>query len=266
MTETTPLDVAHERMQAAPQDDTLRLSFFETLASTELFLMLTEEAQGGSLSPEIFEISDNSFVLIFDREDRLAGFVGRAVPYAALPGRAIAGLLAGRNLGLGLNLETAPSSMLLPPQAVDWLAQTLAHAPQTAQGRPRQFHAPTDVPEALNTALDTKLASAAGLAQAAYLVGVTYDDSRKTHLLAFAGAEQGAEHALAGAVNQALTFSGVEAGALDVVFLAQDDPMLGRLIPLARPFDLPAPQPSQSRCQDAPAAPGSDPEKPPILR
>lgn len=266
MTEITPLDVAHAAMQAAPQDDTLRLRFFETLASTELFLLLTEEAQGDSISPEIFEISDNSFVLIFDREDRLAGFVGRAAPYAALPGRAIAGLLAGQSIGLGLNLEAAPSSMLLPPEAVDWLAETLAHAPQAAQGRPRQFHAPNDVPEALSTALNAKLSSAAGLAQAAYLVGVTYDDDRKTHLLAFAGAKQGSEHALAGAVNQALTFSGIEAGALDVVFLAQDDPTLARLIPLAREFELPAPKTAPSHRQDAPAAPGSDPDKPPILR
>ncbi|WP_435311240.1 SseB family protein [Primorskyibacter sedentarius] len=263
MTDATRLDTAHDAMQAAPEDDTLRLRFFEELASTELFLLLTEEAREDSVSPEVFEISDNSFVLVFDREDRLAGFVGKPAPYAALPGRAIAGLLAGQNIGLGLNLETGPSSMLLPPEAVDWLAQTLAHAPQEAMATPRGFHAPTGVPGPLLSALEAKLTASAGLADAAFLAGVTYDDGRKTHLLAFSAARPGAEDALAGAINQALTFSGIEAGALDVVFLAPDDPALDRIRAVAHRFEIP--QPSQP-ARRTPAAPGSDPAKPPILR
>ena len=41
MTELTPLDTAHDAMQAAPEDDRARLRFYERLADSELFLMLT---------------------------------------------------------------------------------------------------------------------------------------------------------------------------------------------------------------------------------
>ena len=76
MRETTPLDAAHAAMQAAPEDAAPRLRFFETLADAELFLMLTQEAQGETLSPETFEVEEGRFVLAFDREDRLAAFTG----------------------------------------------------------------------------------------------------------------------------------------------------------------------------------------------
>ena len=80
MTETTALDAAHAKMEAAPQDDAARLRFYERLADSELFLLLTEEAQGENISPELFEVADGRFVLAFDREDRLARFAGQPAP------------------------------------------------------------------------------------------------------------------------------------------------------------------------------------------
>jgi hypothetical protein len=50
-------------------------------------------------------------------------------------------------------------------------------------------------------------------------VAVAYADGREGHLLAFAGAVPGAEQGLAGIVGEALTFSGVAAGEIDVAFL-----------------------------------------------
>ena len=44
MTEITPLDSAHAAMQAAPDDDTARLRFYERLADGELFVLLSQEA------------------------------------------------------------------------------------------------------------------------------------------------------------------------------------------------------------------------------
>ena len=88
-------------------------------------------------------------VLVFDLEERLASFTGIPAPYAALPGRVIAGLLAGQGIGLGVNLGVAPSSMLLSPEAVDWLAQTLENGPVTLEARPLQFDKPAALPEAL---------------------------------------------------------------------------------------------------------------------
>ena len=50
MTET-PIDQAHARMTSAPEDDALRLAFFERLADGELFLLLEGEPVGDNVSP-----------------------------------------------------------------------------------------------------------------------------------------------------------------------------------------------------------------------
>ena len=125
----TPLDIAHGAMDAAPEDDAARLKFYERLADSEMFLLLTKEAIGDQISPEIFDLGDASFVLVFDREERLSAFVGKAAPYVALSGRVVAQMLTGQGIGLGVNLEVAPSQMLIPPEAVVWLCETLAHTP-----------------------------------------------------------------------------------------------------------------------------------------
>lgn len=262
MTET-PLDTAHAAMEAAPDDDAARLRFYERLADSELFLMLTEEAVGPNVSPEVFDTGGARFVLAFDREERLAQFAGGAVPYAALSGRGLAQMLAGQGIGLGLNLEVAPSAILLPPEALDWLRATLDQGPAEASARPISFAPPRGVPDALIAAIDTKLATAAGLADAAYLGLVEYDDGSRGHILAFVGAVPGAEAPLARAANEALVFTGLDAGALDVTFLAPDAPGLAALAAQALRFDLP--KPPEPRTAERPA-PGSDPEKPPILR
>ena len=114
MTETTALDAAHAAMLAAPEDDSARLRFFERLADSELFLMLSEEARDENISPELFDVADGRFVLAFDLEERLAEFAGHPIPYVALSGRVLSGMLSGQGIGLGLNLESAPSSMLIP--------------------------------------------------------------------------------------------------------------------------------------------------------
>jgi len=262
-TDETALDIAHAAMQAAPGDDAARLRFFERVADSELFLLLAREPEGETLEPETFDVTGGRFVLAFDREDRLARFVGRIAPYAALSGRVIAGMLAGQGLGLGLNLEVAPSSILIPSDAVDWLNETLGQAPDQIEAHIDRVAPPGGMPEMLLTALDAKLATATGLAHSAYLVGVTYDHGGQGHMLAFVDALDGAQSALAQAVSEALTFSGVEAGALDVGFFTAADPVAARLAATGLRFDLPQIVPMSP---PTPVAPGSDPTKPPILR
>lgn len=259
----TPLDMAHAAMEAAPADDAARLRFYERLADAELFLLLTKEAEGENVSPEVFELSDHSFVLVFDTEERLAEFVGKPAPYAALSGRVVANMLAGQGIGLGVNLEVAPSAILIPPEAVSWLAETLTHAPDQVEATPESFSAPAGLPESLVAALDQKLSTAMGLAKMAYLVGVTYDNGAQSHLLGVIDAIPEAEGALAKAVSEALTFSGIEAGALDVAFFAASDPVAAQLARAGLRFDLPEPEEAK---EYAPVAPGSDPENPPKLR
>lgn len=256
----TDLDTAHAAMEAAPEDDAARLRFYERLVDTELFMLLGEEPAGDQITPELFEIEDQRFTLVFDREERLSQFVGRVAPYAGLPGRALAEMLAGQGIGLALNLEVAPSAMLIPAEAVDWLVTTLGNAPAETEARLSEISAPS-VPEAVITGLDRKLAIAAGRARSAYLAAATYDDGGRGHVLAFVDAVEGAEKALATAASEALTFSGIEAGMIDVLFVRATDPLAAHLAKVGLRFDLPRPEAPQ-----APGAPGMDPEKPPKLR
>jgi hypothetical protein len=257
----TLLDAAHAAVSADPANEALRLRFYERLADGELVLLLEREAEGRTREPRVFDLEEGPWVLVFDREERLASFTGGIAPYAALPGRVIAGLLKGQGIGMGVNLGVAPSSMLLPPEAMDWLAETLADAPEEVEARPERFLPPA-VPEAVIAALDGKLARTGGLAAAALLAGVVYAGGRRGHLLALLDTAAGAEAALARAMKEALVFSGVEAGELDVIFLTSGSPAAAAMARVALRFDLPQP----AAADHAPAAPGMDPSRPPRLR
>ncbi|MEM6578932.1 MAG: SseB family protein [Pseudomonadota bacterium] len=257
----TPLDRVHAAMEAE-DTDAARLRFYETLAVAELFLLLEAEAEGDDVVPQAFEVDGQAFVLVFDTERRLSSFAGTAADYVALSGRALVEMLADQSLGLGLNLEAAPSAMLLPPEAVTWLAQTLADAPEEVEAQAREFHPPKGLPEAFLEALDARLAATEGLADQAYLVGVTYDTGAKGHLLGFVGAMPGTEDALARSVSEVLLFSGLEAAMLDVGFFRSDDQVAARMALVGLRFDLP-----KVDLNITPgAAPGMDPDKPPKLR
>lgn len=259
----TPIDLAHAAMDAAPEDDAARLAFYERLADAELFLLLEAEPEGEDIAPRVFPVEGGRFVLAFDREERLSAFAEGPAPYAALPGRVLAGMLAGQGLGLGLNLGVAPSAILMPPEAMGWLQGTLAEGPREVEARPEALTPPLGLPERFVTALDTKLALAAGLARSAYLAGVTYAGGRRGHMLAFMAAVPGAEGALARAVSETLVFSGLEAGEIDVAFFDLSDPIAARLAKVGLRFDLPEP-PRPEVVEVTP--PGLDPAKPPRLR
>lgn len=257
----TDLDIAHAEMEAAPQDDAARLRFYERLADSELFMLLSAEADGDQIEPAIFEADGMKIVPVFDREARLAEFTGRAAPYVALPGRALVQMLDGQDVGLGLNLQVAPSQMLVPAEALTWLVATLLNAPIETQARIMDVSPPTGLPQAILQGLDRKLAIAAGLAKWAYLAAATYEDGTKGHVLAFVDAVDGAENALAHAASEALTFSGIEAGVMDVMFVGASDPLASHLAKVGLRFDLP-----QKAKPEPHVGPGLDPEKPPRLR
>ena len=69
--------------------------------------------------------------------------------------------------------------------------------------------------------------------------------------------------ALVRAASEALTFSGIEAGAMDVGFFAPDDPTVAKLAKVGLRFDLPQGEGLQHTPR---MPPGSDPSKPPILK
>lgn len=271
MESETPLDRAHAVMEAqemaaqemeAQESDAARLRFYETLAVAEVFLLLEAAAEGDNVVPQAFEVEGQAFVLVFDTERRLSTFAGAAADYVALSGRALADMLADQGLGLALNLDVAPSATLLPPEAMIWLSQTLSEAPEEVEAQAREFHPPTGLPEAFLEALDARLAASEGLADHAYLVGVTYETGARGHLLGIVGAVPGAEDALARSVSEVLRFSGLEAAMLDVGFFRADDPAAPRLALVGLRFDLP----KIDRNAAPGAAPGLDPDRPPKLR
>lgn len=260
MADDTQLDRAHAAMEAGGESE--RLRFYETFAAAELFLLLEAEAENDQIVPQAFDVEGQAFVLVFDTEERLAGFAGQEAFYVALSGRAVADMLAEAGLGLGLNLDAGPSAMLLPNEAMVWLSDTLSDGPEEVEDLPAEIFAPTGLPEAFVTALDARLAAAEGLAEAAYLVGVSYDTGARGHLLGVVDAVPGAEEALARAVSEVMQFSGLEAATLDVGFFRATDQICGRMALVGLRFDLPKPDPHV-----VPGAePGMDPERPPKLR
>lgn len=264
MPNETPIDLAFAAMGAAQNDEAARLVYFERLADAELFLLLEEEAEGERIKPEVFETPAGQFLLVFDREERLSAFTGKPAPFVALSGRVIANLIQGQDIGLGVNLGVEGGENLITPDMLDWLLQTLEHAPEEAAELPVEVARPKALPDALLNALDRKLPTAVGLASKAFLAEVTYKSGRRGHLLAYLDAKLGAQEALAKATNEALVFSGIDAGELDVVFLRSDDPIAERLARVALVFDLP--EPAAAPEPAAPKAPGTDPNSPPILR
>ena len=260
-------DQAYAAMQAG--DESAGLRFYRLLADATLFLLLEREAEGERVDPRVFDLPDGPVLLAYDSEERLAVFgqgpqTGSGLPYAALPGRLIAQQMLGQGLSLGLNFGTgAASEVLLPPEALRWLCEMLEVAPIEVEATPAQFFAPKGLPGPLSDALTFTLGGAAGLAQAALLAGVRYSDGRLGHMLAVIDARPGAEEALARALSEALVFSGLEAGELDVAFLASSDVAVAELARVAVVFEVPelVVQAAVER-----AAPGMDAAKPPRLR
>lgn len=258
------LDQAYSAMQAG--DEAAGLRFYRLLADATLFLLLEREAESSRVDPRVFELPEGPVLLAYDSEERLAMMAGggAGLPYAALPGRLIAQQMLGQGLSLGLNFGTgAASEVLLPPEALRWLCEMLEAKLTEVEATPAQFFAPKGLPEALSDALRFTLGGAAGLARAALLAGVRYSDGRLGHMLAVIDAVPGAEEALARALGEALVFSGLEAGELDVTFLASGDAAVAELARVAVVFEV---LELVVEAQAERVAPGMDASKPPVLR
>lgn len=258
----TPLALALDRLSAG-EGTPARLALFEALAASEVFVLLETEAEGGTIRPQVFALEGGPTVLAFDTEAALAGFAGRAVAYAALPGRVLAPMLAGAGLSL-LVQSGAGAGELMPPAALDWLAERLAApAPAAAEGVPQDYGPPRIAPGVLAVlvpALERRLSGIPGL-EAAVLAAVRWAGGGQGHLLALAGVAAVAQAPLARAVAEALEFSGAE-GGLDVVF---PPPAAMAAIAAAGLRLNPAPW-VDPEARPEPAAPGMDPDRPPKLR
>ena len=254
----TPLDKSASDLE----NDAGRLRYFDQLVATEMFLLLeAEPTDEGTIKPLLFPIGADTFALGFDSEERLASFAEREAPYAALSGRALIDLLSGAELGLGVNLQTAPSEHLLSAGEVKWVAGLAERQAAHITKKISEISAPAHIPETVLTTLDGRLARMAGLARSAYLVSASYDDGSKGAVLALTGTAENAQNAITQSLQDAITFSGETAGWLDILFIEDSATMAAKIAKYGLRFDIPEPE-----IAPAPTAPGSDPTKPPKLR
>lgn len=250
----TLLDLAHAAHEADPDDDALRLRFHERLLDAELMLPVEGE-DGAAVAPQVFHLSDGRFVLAFDRDERMAAFLEAPTAFVALSGRRLVAELAGRGIGIGLNLG-APSAALLPAETVDWLAAVAGTPTEAASLRPAGLSRPRGVPPALLAALGTKLAAMAGIVDTAHLVTAEGGGL----ILVLAGVPEPARDGVAAAVAEAVRLGGLASGWLDVAFLDPGSVAAEAAGRAGIRLDLPVQKPA------APVGPGMDPGKPPKLR
>ncbi|MEM9852154.1 MAG: SseB family protein, partial [Pseudomonadota bacterium] len=112
--------------------------------------------------------------------------------------------------------------------------------------------------EVVESALARRLTGLPGLARAGWLVAFDYGDGSRGHALVIEGATARVEDALAAALSEALVFSGVDAGVLDITFPAEDAPLWPAIQRQGRRLAFPA--------AAVPQPPGSNPDAPPKLR
>lgn len=259
----TTLDHAHAAMQADPENNAARLRFFETLCAGELFLLLQAEPIGDAITPMEFPLEDHRCVLVFDRAERLTDFTEKASAYVAMPGRQIIAMLAGQGLGLGVNLSVAPSSILIPPHAIDWLVELLQGDVTVATARPDSVAAPLPMTAQVMDGLGARIASAAGSVTAAFLVAVRYDNTPTRNLLALFGVPEVAQSGLRSLIAETLAFNAEEDIRLSVGFFDAENPLYSGFAEVGLRLDMPLPPVLPEK--NAPTPPGMDPEKPPIL-
>lgn len=212
----TPLD----RLCATPfheADAAARAAILRRLADTQLYAALAGEAEGERAELLRLDGPDGPLALACDSDDRLSGFFGQATPYAAMPGRVLARLLAEAGVALLVN-PGAPSEMLIYPNSLSWLVTALSNGPDAGEGA-AHLSAPDPLAvAAFLPALGERLADMAGLAQAAVLTGATWADGRKGHLLLVQGADPAHEPAIAKAIGELAAFLPPLPGGLDVSF------------------------------------------------
>ena len=258
----TFLDQAFLRMQENEESESLRLQFYSCFADTEMFLVLENEPQEDRVDPKTVIYEGQKYVHAYDSEERLAQAAGRVCPYLGLSGRTLAQMLAGSGVGVALNLDVAVSSLLLPNDRMVWLSDTLEQEPEKGEEKLFALYPMAPVRKHVFETFLFKLAASADLARGFWLCEAEYGNGLRKRILAVIGAKNEHHGPLAKAVQEAVLFSGDEDLSLDVLFLAGHEALVKKLehTGMRLIFKNKAEKPAK------PAPPGSDPNKPPILR
>lgn len=226
--------------------DGARARVLSRLADTELFVALTAEPVDDGAEIRLFDLPSGPVALACDGEERLANFMERATPFAAMPGRVLADMLQDQAVGLLVNPGCA-SEILLDPASLTWLRDALAARPEADEATHQLVAPQPDAVAALAQPLAERLADMHGLIAGAALAGTDTGG----HLVIVAGADAAHQPAIAKALAEALAFLPDQPGGVDIAF--SDRPVPG----FALQFDLTPPAP--------PPRPAT-PKGPPILR
>ena len=259
----TALDHAHDAMIQSGESEAARRAFFAALAAAELVLVLEAEVPdgGAKVAPMVLETEDGPLVLAFDTEARMVAFLGQGAATVTLSGRTLSQMLAPEGLGLGLNLEIAPSAIVLPADAMAWLAELSPVQAEVREGQIVQLDPPRDVDPLLLQILDGRLASLVGMAEGACLAQAAYVNGGTALVLALAGVPEAGRPAVSQSLGEALSLAGRAEVALDVVFVEQSAAIWERLARVGLRFEMP-----QAAARSGPDIRGADPDRPPILR
>lgn len=259
------LDRAWAAAEAPGAGDAEMARYYECFAAAELFMPVEPDSLEGDGPPRpaLFALESGDTALVFDREARLAAFMGGdggdggGAAHLTLSGRAAIAMFAGRGVGLAVNLGEAPSATVLPADAVDWAAAALSQPIEAEEGREILLRAPRGAAPDLLTRLDARLSAMGGEVKEAWLCGLGGREGGLVLCVALRVAE--AERGVVGALAETARFAGGDAPAFDIAVMAASDPRLAAARKAGLGFEPGAPE-------SARPGPGGDPAQPPKLR
>ncbi len=253
----TQLDVAHGAMAEAPSDEDLLARYYGVLAASELFVLLESEP-GETFAPQMLEMDGTRYVLAFDTDGRMAEFCDAPQPYVAMSGRSLVEALSGARLGIAVN-PGFEQAMFVPFEAGDWILERTNAELSEGEANIKEVQSPEVSDVELLKAIDARLAVFAGFGRSAYLVKARYAHET-AHLMIFVGIPDAARAAVAGALAEAMRFVAPDM-ALDTVFVERDSEIVTSAAKVGLRFDM-TPEEVEKK---GVSAPGSDPDKPPLL-
>ncbi|AUH34433.1 SseB family protein [Paracoccus tegillarcae] len=199
-------------------DAQTRSRMMSRLADTRLAVALTTQPMGDEIELQMFPFEGNQAALACDTEERLADFLNGPTPYAAMPGRVLAGLLADAGAGLLVN-PGHPSQMLLDAGSLMWLRGALAARPEAETARLDLCAPSPEAVAALAPPLAERLGDLRDLITGAALAGIRGErDQPVAQLLLIAGAPEDQQPAIAKALAETLAFLPPQPGGVDISF------------------------------------------------
>lgn len=138
----TVLDKATAAMFAEPENTELRHEFYRAFLQATLFIPTFDEKTGEvakgetkeQMLPLVVRDGDKNYMMLFDLEDRVAGWAEEGVHCLALPGHVVIEM-ATEGLHLALNYGCAHSKQFVPEE-VAWLKQVVQQSKTSQQNSP----------------------------------------------------------------------------------------------------------------------------------